>query len=86
MKKKKVLIVIICLLAVLTAVLGIIFSKKGPISRRNQANLGTLLADLVKASEEGPGAGLDQIGTDLILTKPQRLKREISWVFFSYDI
>ena len=65
MKKKKVLIVIICLLAVLTAVLGIIFSKKGPISRRNQANLGTLLADLVKASEEGPGAGLDQIDRDL---------------------
>ena len=50
---------------VLAVGLGIFFSKKGPISKRNQENLGTLLSDLVKATEEGPGAGHDQIDKNL---------------------
>ena len=48
-KKKKILIAAICLFLIAAAVLGMIISKRGPISKKNQLNVGMLLADLVNA-------------------------------------
>ncbi len=64
-KKKKILIAAICILLIASAVLGIILSKRGPISKKNQLNVGMLLADLVNAKLDPSKGDLKSIDDDL---------------------
>ena len=64
-KMKKIIIAAICILLIAAAVLGIILSKRGPISKKNQLNVGMLLADLVNAKLDPSKGDVKRIDEDL---------------------